>query len=621
MAESTPADPNSSAADVLVFEPIAGPSIRPIEASPARPVQLGRSSVCQAVLLDEGVSRRHAVVECAPGGGWTLKDLGSRHGTFLNGVQLDAEVAAPLHPDDTVAIGPWTFRVTLKPQGRGAIGKPTLPPTAMNTPTGGEERGGGGASGGAARFTRSLLGSETAGKAGEAAAGASGRVERVSERELAAITQTRLTILMNTAAAIAGVTDEHSLAGVILRAAVEGSGFPRATLLRDAPSPAQQAGELEVLGDVLDAGSSIDAAHSTPNADVSAEAGQGWRGSRSLIAAARGGEVARLTADAPMNTAASIVQLGIQTALCAPVFIGSKVAAYLYLDARTSDTGTTFATAKIRSDAAAFCQAIARMCGMAMSNLNRVELERRQRELMVELQAAKEAQRLILPPEQGAIGGVSYAVRVRSGRFVAGDLFDVVPLKDGKVGVFLGDVSGKGVGAAVLMAAAQTHLNVSLRDTGCPVRALIDVNKFVAAHTDSNKFITLWLGVFDPAAGKLQFIDAGHGHWLMRPAEPGAAPRPVESAGGIPLGIEPCFEYTPETIDFPAGSRIVLFSDGVVEQPSPAGVHFAIERTIEALSPSTTPADDVELLFEAVFRFAQTDSLSDDTTVASIMVR
>ena len=103
------------------------------------------------------------------------------------------------------------------------------------------------------------------------------------------------------------------------------------------------------------------------------------------------------------------------------------------------------------------------MCGLALSNLKRVDLEHRQRRLEEEVQAAREAQLLILPPEHGVVGGIEYAMRMRPGQFVAGDLFEVIALDEHRTAVCIGDVAGHGVDAGVLMAASQSHLNAALQ--------------------------------------------------------------------------------------------------------------------------------------------------------------
>jgi sigma-B regulation protein RsbU (phosphoserine phosphatase) len=258
---------------------------------------------------------------------------------------------------------------------------------------------------------------------------------------------------------------------------------------------------------------------------------------------------------------------------------------------------------------------------MAVGNISRLELEQRQRELVRDLEAASEAQKLIMPPAKGKIARIRYAMRSLSGRYVAGDLFDVVDLEDGRVGVLLGDVAGKGVPAAILMATAQTHLHVALREGKDVSRAVQAVNRHICEHMASNKFISLWAGIFDPAAGTLSYIDAGHGYWML--TRKGQEPLRLDSASGIPLGIDPTFEFAAQTLPITSGQRLIVFSDGVVEQPAAGasdGPQFGVAGAIAAQHGSTCEQDDVQRIFEAVLAHAKGANLADDTTVASVAI-
>jgi len=564
----------------LTLDPIHGPSMAQVEVAASQTAAIGRSSACEVVLADEAVSRRHASIHQA-NDTWFITDLGSRHGTMVNNVRLEANGMAPLRMGDLVGIGPWTFRVRVGIPASGTAG-------AAATMGGGGGVGGAAGAGGGFVTTVDTVGRQ--------------RVERVAERELAAITQQRLNLLMDCAARVAGAADVNALAKIVLNAAVEGTGFPRAALLEEAGG---EGAEVKVLGEV-----DLTRQQSQSSANASY--------SRSLIAAARSGEMVRMTADSPMNTGESIMRLGIQTALCAPVVIGTGVAAYLYLDSRAGEAGRPgMGRTVVQQDAAAFCQAVARMCAMALGNLNARELEDRQRDLLRDLKTAQEAQRLIMPPDEGQIASVRYAVRQQSGRFVAGDLFDVVDLGGGRVAIFLGDVAGKGIGAAILMATAQTHLNASLKVHNDAAKAVTEVNAYISQHSAANKFISLWLGIFDSNDRSVSFVDAGHGHWLC--ITPGKAVHRIESAGGIPLGIDKDFEYTAERLQITPESRVILFSDGVVEQPGPEGL-YGLQRAIDALGSCANVNEDVAGLFKSVRDYSQTDVVADDTTVASIQV-
>ncbi len=602
-----PASGSAKAAPPLTLDAVSGPPLSSIHAKPDRPLVLGRSGQSDVVLGDESISRKHFQISPRQGT-WFIEDLGSRHGTYVQSAKLAEGQSLPLKNGDMIGAGPWLLRVRIGTAAVASSAGQRLVTLMGAGSTVNAVPGGGGGAGTAAMRER---------------------VERVHERELAALNQNRLKLLIDVAAAVAGSSDEEALAQTIVRAAAEGTGFARAFLLRDetvshdsdepgAPSGMEGADTLRVIYEI-----DPDAAKRKPG-DSGVTIGATF--SRSLIVAARKGEVVRLTSDAPMQ-AQSIMALGIQTALCAPIAIGPAVAGFLYLDSRSGEkqgprTGGVIAPAAggvgVHSDAAAFCSALAKMYSMAVGNIARLELERRQRELVRDLEAASEAQKLIMPPTHGKIGRVKYAMRSKSGRYVAGDLFDVVDVGDGRVAILLGDVAGKGVPAAILMATAQTHLHVALRQGNTPSQAVRAVNEHICTHMASNKFISLWVGVFDPATETLTYVDAGHGYWLL--TRDGQPPHRTDTATGIPLGIEPSFDFEQATLKITPGQRLIVFSDGVVEQPSPEGPMFGVEGAIQAIAKSAAEHDDVELIFDAVLRHAKGPNLADDTTVASVVI-
>lgn len=530
----------------LRFDVIAGPAAELSPFSSESDSVIGRGQECHVPLVEESVSRRHAVIS-RRGQWWIITDEGSRHGTHLNGVKLAVRQPAMLRDGDVVAIGPWTFRAT--------VGHPQS--TYTVTIDDSTER--------------------------------SQRVERIIGPRTARLAQHRLDLLIECAAAITGAANEHALAEAALKSALAGGGFDRAALLR------QHVGsdEIEILG--------YQCRDASTHADVTF--------SRSLLREAASGETVRLAAQTTVANGGSIAELGITAALCAPVMLSNSIAAYLYLDAR----GTQRVVAP---DAAAFCQVIARLCGLALSNLKRVDLEQRQRHLEAEVQAAREAQLLILPPEQGTASCVKYAMRMRPGRFVAGDLFDVLALDEHRAAVSIGDVAGHGVGAAVLMAAAQSHLSGALRKHEDPAIAVNEVNRYLTARSTPNRFVSLWVAVLDSRDRSLTFVDAGHGHWLQKP-ERGPA-KFIRSISGIPMGIESEYDYRSEHMILGECDRLILYSDGAIEQTNGDGAQFGRERLMRVIADDRTPAEDVSAVLDAVTAFAGTPAFIDDTTVASI---
>lgn len=540
----------------LRLELVAGPTVElpAIAAESGAEIIVGRSHQCGLALMEETVSRHHASISWRRQR-WVISDLGSRHGTFLNGVRLQSEQIAELVDGDLVRIGPWTLRVHL----------------------------------GEHRTTYASTVDDTA--------RASGRIEPVRVEHTVRLAQHRLNLLIDCAAAITSAANEKALADAVVESSLAGSGFERAAMIRT------HAGSEEV--EIL--------AHQTRSGSGSKGTSDQFTFSRSLVRAASSGQMARLASDmaeAPLG--ASVMELGITAALCAPIMLGESVAAFLYLDLRNAGSAKGGAA----PDAASFCQAVARLCGLALSSLKRVDLERRQAKLEHEVKAARAAQILILPPEQGEVGPLRYAMRVRPGRYVAGDLFEAIELDDHRAAICIGDVAGHGIAAGVLMAAAQAHLHAALLRDGDPAQAVNAVNRFIAHRTHSAKFISMWVGVFDLEDRALTFVDAGHGYWMHKPADAEACR--VNYEGGIPVGIDGGFVYKAERMTLGPRDRLILYSDGVIEQRNPEGKQFSHERVAQFISHDVAPDDDVMAVIKAVEDFAARTELDDDTTVASI---
>ncbi len=195
------------------------------------------------------------------------------------------------------------------------------------------------------------------------------------------------------------------------------------------------------------------------------------------------------------------------------------------------------------------------MAGLSLANLKRIDMEHRQAFMDAEIQAAAEAQQWILPPRQQICGAFSCTGHSRPGRHLGGDFFDVIPLADGKLAVSLGDVSGKGMAAAVLMTTAQGFLHASLLQHGDVARAVTQLNQFVSPRVPADKFLTLWAAVFDPSAGTVSYVDAGHGYALMIDGAGGHVEQ-LSGGEGLPVGVTEDCIYEAQTLALPhAGAR------------------------------------------------------------------
>ncbi len=417
-------------------------------------------------------------------------------------------------------------------------------------------------------------------------------IERIPNRELESLAQRRLELLIDGASMIHQTSTELELAATVVGLVLAGSGFHRAAVLRHTGSDDQ----VEVLA----------------VRDLKMDRPADFTFSRSLLREAASGHVARLSQSTDGLAGQSIQLLGIQCAVCAPITMDGSVVGYIYLDSRQSEQPG-------HDDATGFCRAVSRLAGLALANMKRAELQRRQERLDLDLDAARQAQAFLWPSEEGIVGSLKYAMRATPGRVVAGDLFDIYALDKHRVALCFGDVSGQGMGAAILMTAVLAHLGAAMVHLTDPAEAANAVNRYTSERSASNMFVSLWIGVYDHREQVLRYVDAGHGHWIIKRKGDSAsrAPRP----GGMLVGIDPEYTYETQTLNLGPGDRIILYSDGVVEPRDASGEEFGAARLLSALAESSSPTEDVAQALAALQQFLDEIALADDTTIASLEVQ
>jgi serine phosphatase RsbU (regulator of sigma subunit) len=414
---------------------------------------------------------------------------------------------------------------------------------------------------------------------------------RVTDEEIGALAKRRLDALVEVSAAMQSAAVEEDVAIAALDAAVRGTGFDRATWVR----PCDRTGaELAVLGATT----------------VDGSASGGFAVSRTLLQAAKDGAIVRLEDQPILQEAVSVVASGTTSALCVPVTIGRDVDSFLYL-------ATGRGGRQPQPDAAAFCAALARFCGLAVANLRRRKLEEQQALLHRELEQAREVQRRFTPPERGRAGPFFFAVHAQPGRFVAGDMVGMRLTEGGGGLAYVGDVTGKGMGPGLLMSLLQSFLDAVPAD-GSLAELVGRASAHFGRYASDDRFATLWLCRALPGSRRIEIVDAGHGlAVVMRGSVASVVPR---AGGGPPLGVVPDFPYEPSSIDLAPGDRLILLTDGVTEQTDPSGEQFGVERLVAALHGSRAPEEDVARIREAVAAFAAGTAYSDDLTVASLAI-
>ena len=252
--------------------------------------------------------------------------------------------------------------------------------------------------------------------------------------------------------------------------------------------------------------------------------------------------------------------------------------------------------------------------GFALVNLL-VLLEAADRlSLKNDLEVAREIQLAMLPQRTHAIRGLEAAGRTRPANTVGGDCYDILRLPDGRLLLMLGDVSGKGSPAALLMALAIAMLR-TLAAEGLPLVGLMErLNRLVYEQTPGSRFITMFVAAVDPVTWTLTCINAGQTPPLLRRRTGEVR---ALTTGGIALGMFDRATYETDELTLAPGDLLVAYSDGVTEAESPAGVPFdeaGLRRLIE--SHHDDGLDDLGAAIVAgVVAHAGSVRLADDLTV------
>ena len=410
---------------------------------------------------------------------------------------------------------------------------------------------------------------------------AAGRVAAVPAAALESLAELRLSALTDAATRLAWSDDAEAVERSTVDALVAAGDFVRATIADGAASWSVRA--------------SAAAAGVDPAKPVSGTL---------LGAALDAGAMVRLEDDARFAAAESVMAAGTTDALAVPI---GPAGSGRVLVVDTSERAAR------RASAAPFVNVVARLATLALESVAR-------RRLTAELADAHRAQERLLPGNSGARGCVRWSMSTRPGWQVSGDLFAVLERPDGGAVVLLGDVAGKGAPAGLVMASTLAFAEASVLE-GAPIeRVMQRIGAHIARGGGSldaavGAFVTLFAIEIRPDGG-CRAIDAGHS--LAAVVRGGVAELLVPEGGGPPLGVVPEFPYESGAFRLSPGDRIVLFSDGVSEQPNRTGAMLGHEAPVAALRGSGGTQDDVDRVLAMLVQHAQGQPYADDVTVASI---
>lgn len=241
-----------------------------------------------------------------------------------------------------------------------------------------------------------------------------------------------------------------------------------------------------------------------------------------------------------------------------------------------------------------------------------------QTQLKREVEIARQVQENLLPQIVIPVQNIEYAGTCRPARYVGGDYFDFIRGRNGTLGLALGDISGKGVSAALLMAALQATLRVQADTHGAHVGEIVEgINRRMCTATSETRFATLFLGFFDSARREMNYVNAGHNPPMVFRSRGGGLDVMRLASSGTILGVFPDAAFEQQCFAFVPGDLLVVYSDGVTEAVNEANEFFDDERLQEVVRHHAgLPAQAiVDRVLAEVFEFAGGRPQNDDITI------
>ena len=312
-------------------------------------------------------------------------------------------------------------------------------------------------------------------------------------------------------------------------------------------------------------------------------------------------------AEEEFRAAHSVHLLNLRAVACVPLTVEDRVLGVLQLDNGQHQRG--FGEADL--------DLLAGIAGPLALALEHARYHRQlvEREILEhDLALARRIQQSFLPERVPEIPGWKLAVEYSPAHAVGGDLYDLAILGDGRLAVAIGDVSGKGVSGALLMARITSALRASAMRLPHPGTVLEELNELLRNESDTGMFVTLTFGVLDPASGRMELANAGHLRPVLR--HPDGRTGEVRIATGTALGVKrplgaETFQWTLQP-----GDLLVFSTDGLTEAATPAGERFDTPRVIEEVKKAgSDPKTALDALLRSARAFVADRGFDDDLTV------
>ena len=544
-------------------------------------ITIGRSARNDVCIPDPFASRVHAEVR-RDGGRYVLQDLGSANGTYYNGTRVVDSVQ--LDPGGRIQIGETDIIFSEKAAGELAASieedASPLPETTVVFDSSHRTTSG---------LLEAIEGARTQSSGrrpapADATRTAPGPVAGQSDL-LALISKVGVTLL-------APASLDETLRQVA-RLVFEAVPAERCIIMLR-----EEGGELRARA----------AEHRNSSGDVGE-----IRVSRTIVEEVVNHGQSVLTSDAqhdPRFRGNTVTIQGIRSVLAVPLGVENHIFGMIYADSPLTESRFTEDHLKVLTT-------LGSVAAIRVENARLIEEHLEQERYERELQLAREIQQRFLPTSPPQVPGYELVGISFPSYEIGGDYYDFIVRPDGRLVVTLGDVSGKGTSAALLMSSlhAAVHAQVASRQSlSETIRA---VNGYLADNTPSNRFVTLFYAELDPVTGSLTFINAGHNPSIIAHD---AGTMEQLSSGGLPLGIMSEADYREGRTQLNPGDVLVAYSDGVTETQNPRGDEFGASRLQDVIWRNVDRSasgirDKIEAELSA---FAQGTAAVDDITLVIV---
>jgi phosphoserine phosphatase RsbU/P len=538
-------------------------------------VTIGRSARNDLCIPDPFASRVHAEVR-SEGDEYFLQDLGSANGTLYNGSIVETPIT--LSRGGRIQIGeteivfndsafPLSSGATMITDNSSSIPEATIALTSAD------------------RTTSGLF---------EAIEGARTQSEESAQPRTAAKQSDLLALISKVGVALlASVTLNETLEQIVSLVFEAVPADRCMVMMRDEKNP-----ELKVAVARL--------------RDRVGEVGE-IRISRSVIDEVVANGKSVLTSDAqadPRFAGGTVMLQGVRSVLAVPLGVGANVFGIIYADSPLADGRFTEDHLKVLTTLASVAAIRVENARLTEEQIERERLEREQ-------QVASEIQQRFLPTTAPIVNGYELQGISFPCYEIGGDYYDFIQRDDGKLVVALGDVSGKGTAAALLMSSlhAAIHAQADIHDS--LVKTISAVNRYLVDSIPANRFVTLFYAELDPKNGALSFLNAGHNPPLI--VHTGGTMEQLAS-GGLPLGIMSNADFREGRTKLYPGDVLVIYSDGVSEAVNPSGEEFGPTRLYEVVARNLDASaggirDRIE---SALTKFCQGTPAADDITLVIV---